>query len=143
MKLRVLGLLVIGLLVGADDAKKDAKKIDGSWTGVSIVRDGNAMPEDEAKNVLVTFKDGKYEVKQGGQMIGKGTIKVDTSKTPYQVEIMVEEGENAGQTELGICEVKDDSMKICFADPGKPRPTEFESKAGSGNHFVTMKRSKS
>jgi uncharacterized protein (TIGR03067 family) len=142
MKLRLLGVLVIGLLVGADDAKKDLKKFDGSWTGVSIVRDGNAASEDDAKNVVVSFKDGKYEVKQGDQNVGKGTIKVDTSKTPHQVDIMVEEGENAGQTELGICEVKDDNLKICFADPGKPRPTEFKSEAGSGNHYVVMKKSK-
>ena len=56
---------------------------------------------------------------------------------------MVEEGAASGETQLGIYEIKDDMLKICFAKPDKPRPTEFSAEEGSGNTLVVLKRLKS
>ena len=43
---------------------------------------------------------------------------------------------------LGIYELKDDELKICFAKGGGERPTEFLSKAGTEQSLVVLKREK-
>jgi uncharacterized protein (TIGR03067 family) len=144
MKLRLLGLIAVGLLLAADDTKKAdeaAKQIEGAWQGVSLEQDGNK--NDDANNFTVKIKEGKYEVKMGDDTTGKGKLTLDPTKKPHALDIMVEEGANSGQTQLGIYEVKDDMLKICFAVPDKPRPTEFSAKEGSGNTLVVLKRRKS
>jgi uncharacterized protein (TIGR03067 family) len=144
MKLRLLGLVVVGVLLAADDAKKDAKavrQIEGTWKGVSLEQDGTE--NEDAKNFTVMIKDGKYDVKNGDEPIGKGKLKLDPTKKPKAMDIEVEEGENAGQTELGIYEIKGDTLRICFAPPDKPRPKKFSAKEGTGYTLVVLKRTKS
>jgi len=43
---------------------------------------------------------------------------------------------------LGIYELERDSYKFCFAPVGKPRPSEFTSKFGSGNILQIWERRK-
>lgn len=143
MKLWWLGLVVVGLLLAADDAKKTdktAKQIEGKWQGVSLEQDGNK--NEDAKDFIATIHDGRYEVKRGDELTSKGKVKLDTAKKPHTMDIMVEEGDAAGQTELGIYEVKKGRLRICYARPDKPRPTEFTAKEGSGNTLVVLKRIK-
>lgn len=143
MKLRLLGLFVVGLLLAAEDRKKAdeaVKLIEGTWEGVSLEQDGNK--NDDADNLTVRIKEGKYEVKMGDQTTGKGELKPDPTKKPHALDIIVEEGANKGQTQLGIYEVKDGKLTICFALPDKPRPSAFSAKEGSGNTLVVLKRRK-
>jgi len=46
------------------------------------------------------------------------------------------------KTFLGIYEVKKDSRKVCLAEQGKERPTEFSAKPGSGHTLAVFKRVK-
>jgi hypothetical protein len=55
---------------------------------------------------------------------------------------VVAEGDSAGETRLGIYGMKKGGLKICFAQPDKPRPTAFSAKEGSGNTLVILKRPK-
>ena len=62
-------------------------------------------------------------------------ISIDTSKSPMQIEIR-----NPGKSEatLGIFELKGKTLKICYSEPGKDRPTAWESKPGSRVFFMTL-----
>ena len=46
------------------------------------------------------------------------------------------------KTKLGIYELDGDTYKFCLAPAGKPRPTEFTSKEGSGHSLGVSKREK-
>ena len=50
------------------------------------------------------------------------------------------EGEGKGETVRGIYEFKDDTRKVCLADRGQERPTEFSSTAGGGHILAVLKR---
>ena len=52
------------------------------------------------------------------------------------------EGPTKGQTHLGIYELDGDTVKFCFAAPGKERPTDFTAKASSGRTASVWKRDK-
>ena len=45
---------------------------------------------------------------------------------------MDDSGMKNDQTKLGIYVVTDEAYKYCLAPAGKPRPTDFTSKPGSG-----------
>ena len=62
--------------------------------------------------------------------IQAGTHKFDPDKKPPQVDAVVTEGEDKGNTMLGIYELKGDTMKVCFDPTGKERPTSFTPNEG-------------
>jgi uncharacterized protein (TIGR03067 family) len=139
----------VSLLAAADDAKKEAVKKDleamkGTWTVVSAERDGKKFTEEQLKDVTVTFDaGGKVSAQRQGQPIFEGTVKIDPTKKPKTVDAtQTSEGDNKGKTSHGIYEIEGDTMKICSAEFGKERPTEFSSKPGSGHFLRVYKREK-
>ena len=58
----------------------------------------------------------------------EGTIKLDATKTPKQMDAT----STGGEVMLGIYDLEGNRYKVCFAPVGKPRPSEFVSTPGSG-----------
>jgi uncharacterized protein (TIGR03067 family) len=139
-------VLAVGLLLGAggqkDAGQDELKKFQGTWRFQSWERDGKAMPADELKNQTVTFQGDRFTLKQGDKVIQAGTHRLDPTKTPRTVDATVTEGEDKGNTMLGIYEMQGDTMRACFDPSGKKRPTEFKAPSGSGLFTVTIKRDK-
>ena len=57
-------------------------------------------------------------------------------------DLMPKGGTYDGKTLLGIVKVDGDALTIAFAEPGKERPTKFESAAGSGVVLAVHKKAK-
>ena len=142
---RAFALMAVALLLGADgkdDVKKDRKKLEGTWQVVTEVVDGNDRPEDEVKNLKVFFDaDGNWRAENDGKVIFKGTSVIDPSKKPKAIDYTLTSDEGKGTVAKAIYEVDGDSFKHCWV-VNKDRPTEFESKAGSGWVYATLKRVK-
>ena len=123
--------------------KEDRKKYEGTWQVVSLEVDGKKTAEEDAKKItVVNDRDGKWAIEVEGKVVARGTREIDPTKKPKTVDLTVTEGDNKGQTALGIYEFKDDTRKVCLAPAGKERPTEFSSKAGSGHILALLKRVK-
>jgi len=145
--MRSIIVLFAGFALGADDPKGDAAKkelalCEGEWGVVSIEQDGKPLPEMYVKGSKRTFKDSELTVFVGGELYMKAKCSVDPSKKPKTIDYAVTEGPYKGQTLLGIYEIVDDTMKTCFAAPGKDRPTAFASKPGDGLTFSVWKKEK-
>lgn len=126
LALGLAAFLLLGRAATADD--KDLDKLKGKWTVLSVERDGKE---------LENFKDGTREIdsdkytltpKSGAKH--SGTFKVDSGKKPKTMDMVPDGGQYKGKTLQGIYEIDGDTLKICFAEPGKDRPTEFTSKGG-------------
>jgi uncharacterized protein (TIGR03067 family) len=124
-----------------DDTKTDQKELQGKWIVTSGVIDGNAIPKDQIKGHL-THNGEKYTWSAGGDQKGSGKFKIDSSKKPKTMDCVPADGPLEGQTVEEIYELNGDTLKICFAFPGNPRPTEFKSEAGSGRWLFTYRRAK-
>ena len=123
--------------------KEDRKKYEGTWQVVSLEVDGKKTAEEDAKKItVVNERDGKWAIEVEGKVVARGTREIDPTKKPKTVDLTVTEGDNKGQTALGVYEFKDDTRKVCLAPAGKERPTEFSSKAGSGHILALLKRVK-
>jgi uncharacterized protein (TIGR03067 family) len=138
-------VIAAGILpAGNDEAvQKDCKLMAGTWRVLSIEKDGKKTTAEQLEKTRSIFNaDGSAMVQREGKTIIQGNFKIDPTKKPKQSEATYTEGELKGKTVLGIYEVDGDSMKICYAFPGKDRPTEFSSKEGSGHVLIIYKRDK-
>jgi uncharacterized protein (TIGR03067 family) len=131
-----------------DDAKdeaikKDRKLIEGTWKVVALEVDGNKAAEEDAKKItVVNGPDGTWTLFSDGKEIGKGTNSFDPTKKPKAIDFTQTEGEGKGNLYLGIYELGENTRKLCFAPPGKDRPTEFTTAPGSEHILVTFEREK-
>jgi uncharacterized protein (TIGR03067 family) len=124
------------------DVEKELKKFQGTWTFESVEAGGKKAPADEFKGVTITFAGDKFTVKKGDELIQAGTQKLDPSKSPKTIDVTMTEGLNKGAVMLGIYEIDGDTLKVCFDEEGKKRPTEFRSTAGSQTFVNVHKRVK-
>ena len=155
MRSPLFGPLVVGTLLSAfatiavaldakDEAiKKDRKQIEGTWRVVALEVNGNKVSDEDAKKIkVVNGPNGTWTLFSDGKEIGKGTNSFDPTKTPKLIDFTQTEGEGKGNLYLGIYELGENTRKLCFAPPGKDRPTEFATASGSEHVLVTFERVK-
>ena len=141
MRLLVLfAAVLIAAHSGDDAAKKDLAKFQGNWTLISAERDGKKTPEEDAKKIKLTIQGNKFVLRKDGVVISEGTMTLDPSKKPKEVDETISTGPNKGKVFSAIYEIDDEHHKICFAAAGKERPTEFSS--GNGRLLQVWRREK-
>src|SRR5579884_1813185 len=121
-----LGLLLAGsTLLTAGDARdeavrKDRQRYEGTWQVVSLEVDGNKSAEEDARKITVVNEaDGKWAIEVEGKVVARGTSEIDPTKKPRTVDLTATDGQGGGKTALGIYEFKDDTRKVCLAQPGR------------------------
>jgi len=147
MRLHAAWILVAGLLLAADapnDAvKKDVDALQGTWALVSLEVNGEKATKGDIKKERKMVVEGKmFSSTVDDKHSFKGTYKLDPGKKPKAVDVQVTEGDFKGKTLLGIYEIDGNTLRSCYAAPGKERPTEFASTADSGASLYVYKRSK-
>jgi uncharacterized protein (TIGR03067 family) len=127
---------------GGEATKNDLKRMEGTWTVVAHETDGKKLTAEENKKVDVKLivKDGTYTIYFDGKKALTGKMKLDADKKPKQIDAVAEEGPYKGKAMLGIYELKGDDMRVCFAQPGKDRPTAFRTEKGSGLMLLGYRR---
>jgi uncharacterized protein (TIGR03067 family) len=147
MKRKTLVLLAVVALVAAkspegDANKKDLDKMQGDWAAVSMVNDGAKASDDEAQCLFRTVKGQQHTLYLYNKPLMKGRFKIDATKKPKTIDLVITTGFGKGQPILGIYELDGDRWKICNAGPGKERPKDFSAKKGSGHTLVLWEREK-
>jgi uncharacterized protein (TIGR03067 family) len=132
----MMGALAVGAAAQQQDAvPKDLAPLQGTWVVTQV--NGESLPGEMA----LVISGSKYSETVGGTVDETGTIKVDASKTPMTIDLIIAEGNDAGKTQLGIVEVKDDVMRCLLNAPGAgTRPTSLDK--GDGELFVVAKKKK-
>ena len=126
-----------GTLVGLSDAGRATIARLGI-TDVVDLRSAVDMGGNEHPDVgpAIRVHDmGRYiiEPKQGSKAQKvEGTYTLDTNKMPPTIDMKPTTGRYKDKTLKGIYKISENKLVICFADPDKDRPKDFESKPGSG-----------
>lgn len=145
MRVPVLAIAVILVVAPAkaqDAAKKEMALLEGEWSMVSGEANGVSMPEATVKTGRRVAKDGQTLISFGGQVYFKARFSIDPARKPKAIDYTMTAGPTKGKTHLGIYELNGDTVKFCFAAPGKARPTEFTAKEGSQQTLSVWKRLK-
>ncbi len=150
MKLRLLTVLVVGLALGADtpredEAAKDLKQFQGTWTLESLEANGKKIDGEIMKkagqqiNLVVKGDQVTLKVSRGDLT---GTIKLDPSKSPKAYEVKGAGPEGIAYDSFGIYKIDGDTLTVCYAAAAKDRPSEFKADAGSDVALQVWKRDK-
>jgi uncharacterized protein (TIGR03067 family) len=153
MKALYVLLFAAGTILAADGPTEDGAsqrelaKLGGTWLTVSLVNDGKTLVDERTPPMpgpatKLVYDGNKWIIKVGEKSVATGLFKIDATKKPTEIDIMDETGVKNEKTKLGIYELDGDTYKNCLAPPGKPRPTEFTSKPGSGHSLGVSKREK-
>jgi uncharacterized protein (TIGR03067 family) len=147
MKIRATLLLAAVCFVVAaaplardDEAKKDLDKLQGEWVIVSAERNGMPVPKENWEGLKRTVKGEDFTVAMGDQVVMKGKYKLDPSKKPKAIDATGTNHEGQEVSMQGIYEFEGDTYKVCFAEQGKPRPTEFKTAENSGHTLTVSKK---
>jgi len=146
MKRLLLIILATVFLTAAetplDEAStKDLEKLQGDWAVLSMTRDGEKIPDDDAQAIFRTVKGTQYTVFRFDKAIGKGTFTLDATKTPKTIDALAANSPKE-KVMRGIYEISGDTYKVCFGAPGKDRPTEMTAKEGTGHTLTVWQREK-
>jgi len=136
---RLAGALVVAaasasVLAGQTPAKSELDKLQGSW--IVTAASGQDVPIGIVVNLRV---DGnKYQSTRNGTVDESGTLSVDSSKKPATIDFAIAVGKDAGQTQVGLLEIVDDTATMSLAETGSTaRPT-----AMTGTGALTLARVK-
>jgi uncharacterized protein (TIGR03067 family) len=137
MKARLLMIAAAGLLIGACNRqasapaapKTDLDRFQGTWYLVKAMQDGKSLPEDKVKQTTIVFKGDTFRYPGSVEYATskEGTIKLDETKTPKEMDVTSTE-----KVMLGIYALHEGGYKVCFAPAGKPRPTALGAAPGTG-----------
>jgi len=139
----MLALLFWGMVCGASGpevAQQDFGKLEGAWIAVSGAQNGQQMPAEQSKTLLLIFKNGKVTVRNGDRILQRANVKLHAGDHPSGMDIEPFEGDQQGKKLLAIYEVADGALKICIADPGMPRPKAFKTEPGSSTSLFELRR---
>ena len=81
-----------------------------------------------------------YTTYLGERLLFKGRYRLAPTQNPKEIDIIATMGENEGKASKGIYRLEKDKLTICYLPPGRDRPTEFKSEAGTEATLVTWKR---
>ena len=151
MTIRRLLILTTGLLAAAGGPGQESRplsdldKLRGTWLTVSLVNDGKTLvdektPPKSGPATKLVYDGNKWMIRVGDKTVAGGVFTIDPTKTPKQIDILDETGTKNDKTKLGIYELDGDVIRFCVSRSGKPRPTEFSAKEGTGWTLSVWKR---
>lgn len=121
--------------------ENELKRFQADWKFVSIEFRGESIRADLFQDDRLTLKGKEFTSTVQGNTT-HGTFKIDPTLSPKTIDITFTDGPGKDNTQKGIYELDGDTQKICWAAPGKPRPTEFEAKPESGHMLQVLEKVK-
>jgi uncharacterized protein (TIGR03067 family) len=108
--------------------------------GAAFIINGRALPPARAKALRLRTNKRQFALQFGNRTLLSGLLRLDPSRTPKRIDMLLTSGQARGRTVKGILDVNGDVLRICYALPGRPRPTTFRSGPGSGNRLLILRR---
>jgi uncharacterized protein (TIGR03067 family) len=143
--------LILALLVPwpplpalADDeaVKAELAQHQGTWRASTSVYDGQDAPAEVVRSITRTVEKDHVVWKRDGKSFAGTRIELDPSRDPKAIDVIPDGGKDRGERVPGIYKLEKDTLTICMAAPGQPRPSEFKAEKGSGRTLRTFVREK-
>jgi uncharacterized protein (TIGR03067 family) len=130
------------LALAKEPPSGDAVEVQGTWRFVELEANGAKKPAEEIEGWKVVFEgDDLWVVKPSGTD-PKLKFKLDATRDPKTIDLVVQEGKDRGKVAPGIYALGNGQLRLCiniFGDPSY-RPSEFKTREGDGVGFATLER---
>ena len=151
----LIGVLGMTTLVMADPPPAtppagDLDKIQGYWKPLQCELEGKGqMPADLMKQVTVVFdkneyhlyfKDSKLDKDNKPIILRLALANISLEASTKTITFEFADGPLKGKKSHGIYELAGNQLKLCYGPSDRPKPTKFESTAGSGYFLETWAR---
>lgn len=132
IKVLALFLAICFSCAAQESGEPIPKELLGIWKLESTSFKGAVATKPEKPAWLVVMGNGELVLKFDNE-VQAGTVAVDASVTPIALDLRVtmKSGPDRKWTNLGIYEIKDDTLTIAKAADGEDRPSNFKSNAKS------------
>jgi uncharacterized protein (TIGR03067 family) len=107
-------------------------KLQGQWTAVRIVLDGQQLPAMMIQSGLRSATKNELKISFGGRTMIHALVRIDESADPMHIDYYNLEGASSGAIQQGIFKWIDEEAAFCMSAPNNPRPTDFTCPARSG-----------
>ncbi len=131
--------ILLGALTASHALAEDNAKLDGTWVVQSAREQGKNSTRPVGDKLIIEADELSIERKNGKNNPPPLTIKTDPSQTPPHVDLTLVDGE---QTNLlqGVFLIAEDTLQLCLARPGSPRPKTVVSEEGEAQISLVLKR---
>jgi uncharacterized protein (TIGR03067 family) len=147
-RIPALGLMVsvCALAVGPAPGRAEDKKVnlEGTWIIVGMEVGGKALPEDlvakspEAERTIKITADKMIATKNGKE--DPATYKLDTSKTPHEIDLVGKDSKGKEEKLSGIFKVDGDKLTLCVAQGDRPK--EFKTTEKGQSMIMILQKKK-
>jgi uncharacterized protein (TIGR03067 family) len=117
-------------------------ELSGEWQMVSCIRDGYTLEPILVNSGRRIGRGGETITMFGQRVFMKARYTLDATQHPKTIDYAITAGASKGKTQYGIYEKDGELLRICYADPGQSRPSEFTSATGDGNTVTVWKPAK-
>lgn len=139
--LALASLFGLALAVAASEGVRHAGAIEGTWKIAGGQEKGKTVPKDRfAESTVVIKKDTIRITDKENRQTWLMRYTLNPQVMPKAINMTIVEGEGKGRTAEGIYLLEGDTLRICYALPGHPRPKVFATRSGAHELAFTMKR---
>ena len=115
-------------------AAEKARDLEGSWRVVSVELAGQKV--EGLEGAELSLLGGKKTFKLPSGSVEKGTYAIDAAANPKHIDTTTDGKEG---TEQGIWALENDTLKLCLATRGGPRPKDFATRNGTDLILIVLK----
>lgn len=110
----------LGNAFSGTQTKDAAKSLDGTWQCIGLAGFAGPSPAETVKKIRIKIAGTKMTISKGDKTF-TAKIKTDFTKKPAEIDMVLEDGPDKGQIQLGLFVLKNDELIIRFAYPGQKR----------------------
>jgi uncharacterized protein (TIGR03067 family) len=124
-------------------ARADLEQMQGKWQMIAMERNGKKLPDPLVKTYQRAVKGNEHRVtwvEDRQPNVLNTLMSLDPRQNPKAVDILLGNGQFKGKKRLGIYRIEGDRETVCLAQPGKPRPTTFDSSQGAIHVWTRAKK---
>ncbi|MFN0054761.1 MAG: TIGR03067 domain-containing protein [Planctomycetales bacterium] len=121
------------------EVKRDVAQFQGAWVMQSNETNGVRLSPGQLKTYRRTVKEDHYTIhvtREGRTNAVVGRFALDPSAAPAAIDVESE----GGELMRGIYRIEADTLTLCIAPAGEPRPKSFEADVGSRLTMTVWKR---
>lgn len=146
--LPALGICLAGCAVKPQNAGAEIldrlKPLAGKWGVEELNRAGQSGDPEGLRASWVTVAGDTLKFvevgRNGSTNLDEFVLQVDPTKNSNELDFVYKTGVHTGQTRRGIYSLESDLLKLCLAEIGAERPTDFAGKQDPPWLLIVLRR---